>query len=63
MSISISQFNSKQYIHCNANCNTIYNTTTTRTWKQPKCQLTDKWTEKMWSIYAMEYSSARKRMK
>ena len=63
MSISISQFNSKRYIHPNAHCNTIYNTTTTRTWKQPKCQLRDEWTGKMWYIYAMEYYSARKRMK
>ena len=62
MSISTSQFNSKRYIHPNTNCNTIYNTTTTRGWKQPS-QLTDEWTEKMWSIYAVEYYSARKRMK
>ena len=32
-----------------------------RTWKQPKCPLTDEWTKKMWHIYSMEYYSAIKR--
>ena len=27
--------------------------TTARTWKQPKCPLTDEWTKKMWHIYTM----------
>ena len=31
-----------------------------RTWKQPKCPLTDEWI-KMWYIYTMEYYSAMKR--
>ena len=35
--------------------------TITRTWKQPKCPLTDEWIKKMWHIYAMEYYSAIKR--
>ena len=35
--------------------------TTTRTWKQLKCQLTDEWIKKMWHIYTMEYYSAIKR--
>ena len=35
--------------------------TTARTWKQPKCPLTDEWINKMWHIYAMEYYSAIKR--
>ena len=35
--------------------------TIARTWKQPKCPLTDKWIKKMWHIYAMEYYSAIKR--
>ena len=32
-----------------------------RTWKQPKCPLTDKWIKKMWHIHRMEYYSAIKR--
>ena len=35
--------------------------TIARTWKQPKCPLTDEWTKKMWYIYTMEYYSAIKR--
>ena len=34
--------------------------TIVRTWKQPKCPLTDEWI-KMWHIYTMEYYSAIKR--
>ena len=34
--------------------------TVARTWKQPKCPLTDEWI-KMWHIYTMEYYSAIKR--
>ena len=37
--------------------------TIAKTWKQPKCPLTDEWIKKMWSIYTMEYYSAIKRMK
>ena len=29
--------------------------TVARSWKQPKCPLTDKWIKKKWYIYAMEY--------
>ena len=29
--------------------------TITKTWKQPKCPLTDEWIKKMWYIYSMEY--------
>ena len=32
--------------------------TVARSWKQPKCLLTDKWIKKMWYIYTMEYYSA-----
>ena len=32
-----------------------------RTWKQPRCPLTDEWIKKLWYIYAMEYYSAVKR--
>ena len=35
--------------------------TIARSWKQPKCPLTDKWMKKMWYIYTMEYYSAIKR--
>ena len=35
--------------------------TIARTWKQPKCPLTDEWIEKMWHIYTMENYSAIKR--
>ena len=31
-----------------------------KTWKQPKCPLTEEWI-KMWYIYTMEYYSATKR--
>ena len=37
--------------------------TIARTWKQPKCPLTDEWIKKMWHIYTMEYFSAIKRDK
>ena len=32
--------------------------TIAKTWKQPKCPLTDEWIKKMWHIYPMEYYSA-----
>ena len=32
-----------------------------KSWKQPKCPLTDEWIKKMWYIYTMEYYSAIKR--
>ena len=35
--------------------------TITRTWKQPRCLLTDEWRKKVWYIYVMEYYSAIKR--
>ena len=31
--------------------------TTARTWKQPRCPLTDEWIKKLWYIYTMEYYS------
>ena len=42
----------------NVHGSTIYNT---RTWKQPKCPLTDEWIKKMWHVYTVEYYSAIKR--
>ena len=35
--------------------------TTARTWKQPRCPLTDEWIKKLWYIYTMVYCSAIKR--
>ena len=37
--------------------------TIARSWKQPKCPLTDEYIKKMWYIYTMEYYSAIKRNK
>jgi len=31
-----------------------------RNWKEPRCSLTEEWTQKMWYIYTMEYYSAIK---
>ena len=45
-------------------CTTVFITglfTIARTWKQPKCPLTDEWIKKMWHIYTVEYYSATKR--
>ena len=30
--------------------------TIARTWKQPRCPLTDKWIKKLWYIYTIKYS-------
>ena len=35
--------------------------TIAKTWKQPRCPLTDEWIKKLWYIYTMEYYSAIKR--
>ena len=35
--------------------------TIARTWKQPKCPLTDEWIRKQWYICTMEYYSAIKK--
>ena len=35
--------------------------TIAKTWKQPKCPLTDEWINKMQYIYTMEYYSAIKK--
>ena len=34
--------------------------TIARTWKQPRCPLTDEWIKKFWYIYTIEYYSAIK---
>ena len=36
--------------------------TIARTWKQPRCPLSDEWIKKLWYIYTMEYYSAIKGM-
>ena len=35
--------------------------TIAKTWKQPRCPLTDEWIKKLWYIYTMEYYSVIKR--
>ena len=35
--------------------------TIARTWKQPRCPLTDEWIQKLWYVYLMEYYLAIKR--
>ena len=35
--------------------------TIARTWKQPRCPLTDEWIKKLWYIHTMEYYSTIKR--
>ena len=37
--------------------------TRARSWKQPKCPVTDEWIKKMWYLYTMEYYSAIKKNK
>ena len=34
--------------------------TIAKTWKQPRCPLTDEWIGKLWYIYTIEYYSAIK---
>ena len=33
----------------------------TRTWKQPRCPLTDEWIKKLWQTYTVEYYPVIKR--
>ena len=35
--------------------------TIAKTWKQPKCPLTEEWIQKMWYIYTVKYYSAIKK--
>ena len=45
-------------------CTTMFTAalfTIAKSWKQPKCPLTDEWIKKMWHIYTMEYYSAIKK--
>ena len=32
--------------------------TIARTWKQPRCPLTEEWIKKLWYVHTMEYYSA-----
>jgi len=34
--------------------------TIAKTWKHPRCPLTDEWIKKLWYIYTMEYYSVIK---
>ena len=43
-------------MHPSVHSSTIY-----KTWKQPKCPLTDEWIKKLWYIYTMEYCSGIKK--
>ena len=52
-------FNSKRYMHPMF----IALFKIAKTWRQPKCPLTDEGIKKMWYIYTMEYYSAVKRVK
>ena len=45
-------------------CTPMFTTTLftkARTWKKPRCPLTDAWINKLWCIYTMGYHSAIKR--
>jgi hypothetical protein len=50
--------------NCNKDrCSTVFIAalfTIARSWKEPKCPSTEKWIEKMWNIFTMEYYSAIK---
>ena len=48
----------KRYMHLHVHCSII---SVAKTWKQPKCPLTDERIKKMWNKYTMEYDSAIKR--
>jgi hypothetical protein len=40
-------------------CSTMFLVTLIdRSWKQPRCPMTEGWIQKMWFIYTMEYYSA-----
>ena len=53
--------NSKRHMHPPMFIAALF--TITRSWKQPKCPLTDKWIKKLWYIYTMEDNTAIKRNK
>jgi len=52
------QFHSWAYIWKNDTCIPMFIAalfTITKTWKQPKCPLTEEWIEKRWYIYTVDY--------
>ena len=54
----------KTTIH-NDTCNPMFVAAlfaTARTWKQPRCPLTDEWINKMWHIYTTKHYCHKKRM-
>ena len=56
--ISRKNHNLKKYMHL---LFTAALFTTAKTWRQPKCSLTDEWIKKFWYIYTMGYYSVIKR--
>ena len=58
--ISGQNFHSKRYM-TSVFIATLF--TIAKTWKQPKCSLTDEWIKKMWYTYTMECYSAMKKHK
>ena len=46
---------------CVSHCSLAALFTIARTWKQPRCPLTDEWIKKLWHTYTMDYYSAIKR--
>ena len=60
--VAVTQREKKKTIQKNG-CTSMFTAalfTIARSWKQPKCPLTDEWIKKMWPIYTMEYYSAIK---
>ena len=49
------------HIYIKNSCSSLF--TTAKTWKQPKCPLTDEWIKKMWYLYTMEYYPVIKKNK
>ena len=63
MNISFKYYEGEKTIIQKESCTTVFTAalfTIARTWKQPKCPLTDEWI-KMWHIYTREYYSAIKK--
>ena len=48
--------NWKKHMYPIVHCSTF---TIARTWKQPRCPLTDEWIKKLWYIYTVEYSAIK----
>ena len=64
LAISLLGINLDKTIVQKDTCTPMFTTalfTIAKTWKKPKCPLTDEWIKKMWYIYAMQYYSAIKK--